>query len=301
MKVLQVTNARGPFFENQLSALDTARVDYDVAKPSSGTDGDRTVTDYLRFYPEVLARGTSDYDIVHVNYGLLGPFGLAQPTRPVVLTLWGSDVMGTSEVVTGISKQSVEHVDAVVAPSEALRSELDVDAELVPFGIDTDRFRPISRGKAREEIGWSKSDTIALFPYAPDREVKNHPRAEAVIEATDSDVTLETISGVPYEQMPYYLNASDLVLVTSDRESGPMVVKEAAACNVPVVSTDVGFAAEVLEDVENSYVGSTVAELAAGVDAVLVEKHRSNGREVIDVLSIEAMGERLRDVYEQVT
>lgn len=300
MKVLQVTNARGSFFENQLGALDAVDVAYDVSTPRTGADGDRTAIDYLRFLPDLVRRSGTGYDLVHVNYGLLGPFAVAQRTRPIVLTLWGSDVMGDYPLVNGASRYAIGKADAVVAPSRALAAQLDIVPDIVPFGIDTDLFRPIPRETARERIGWPTDEAIALFPYDPAREVKDFPRAERVVEAAESDVTLRTISGVPYEEMPDYLNAADLVLVTSEREAGPMVLKEAAACNVPTVSTDVGFARELVADVDNAAVATTTEGLAAAVDDVLATDRRSNGRDSADVISIESMGMRLRAVYERV-
>jgi len=301
MKVLQVTNARSPFFQNQLSALDAVGVDYDVSAPRTGTDGDRTPADYLRYYPDMLRTLRDEYDLVHVNYGLMGPFGLAQPTRPLVLSLWGSDVMGSSPFVTRLSGSAAARADAVVAPSRALAAQLSMVPDIVPFGIDTDRFRPIPRADARDRVGWARDETIALFPYDSARSVKNYPLAESVVESVDADVSLKTISGVPYEDMPYYLNASDLVLVTSNREAGPMVVKEATACNVPVVSTNVGFVPEILTDVTQSHVGTTERDLVEGVEAVLDSDRRANGPTPPDVLSIESMGERLLTIYERIT
>jgi len=88
------------------------------------------------------------------------------------------------------------------------------------------------------------------------------------------------------------------VLVTSRRESGPMVVKEAAMCNVPVVATDVGFVAESLDGVEHSHVCDSEDELVEGLATVLAADERSDGREQLEATSLEQMGERLVSVYE---
>jgi glycosyltransferase involved in cell wall biosynthesis len=80
-----------------------------------------------------------------------------------------------------------------------------------------------------------------------------------------------------------------------------MVVKEAAACNVPVVSTDVGFARSALSTVRNCTVGRTDDELVRGVERALRSGTGSDGRKMAEEWSLDRMGERILDVYRSAT
>lgn len=301
MKVLQLITSTRTFFETQVDALEARGVECDVlGAPGSYEPGDaRTVDDYLRFVPDVLSRSVDDYDLVHANYGLVGPYALAEATTPTVLTLWGSDLMSDRGWLRALSRASARLADEVVLPSAAMAPHLSTAFTHVPFGVDTERFRPMPRGAARDAVGWSADDTVALFPYDTAREAKDFERARRVCERASADVDLRTITDVAHAEMPAYLNASDCLLVTSERESGPMTVKEAAACNVPVVSTDVGFVSDVLADVDGCTVSDADPDLAAGLDRVAAGDARTNARTTADdVVGVDEMGDRLVDVYD---
>jgi len=303
MKVLQLVNSKKSFFENQVKGLEQNGVTVDtLCVPKSETIGEtadrRSVIDYLRYYPSVLKYSLEDYDIIHSNFALTAPFAIAQPTRPIVLTLWGSDLMGQ---YGGLSNRLASQFDAVILPSEAMVEYLDCDYEYVPFGIDTDVFRPIDRERARAEIGWETEDRIVLFPYPKHRDEKNYSRAKRVVEMVETrlakNIQLKRITGQPHEKVPYYISASDALLITSDRESGPMTVKEAALCNVPVVSTDVGFVRDTIDDVRNSYVCKSEDEIVDSLEKALRTRVRSDGRKYASVWGLEEMGERLHKIY----
>ena len=297
LRVLQVATSGRSFFTQQVDALEARGLECTTVTVPQPDEGGRGPREYARFYARTVREAVDGHDLVHANYGLVGPLALAQPVRPVVLTLWGSELMSDSTWLDRWSRLAVRHSDAVVVPSERLAAELDAPHDLVPFGVDTELFRPIDRETARARVGWDDDRRHVLFPYDPTREVKDFPRAERVVGQLPEDVVLEPVSGVPYEEVPYYMNASDALLVTSERESGPMVVKEAAACNVPVVSTAVGFAGEVLEDVRNSHVADTDAALITALEAVLRDGGRGDGRQTVDTLDVDRMAEQLVDVY----
>lgn len=313
MRVLNlVTNDKSQFYRTQVSVLEDAGVDsttlavpgdhqYGVADEDVDGSATRSLVDYVKFYPPVLKRSFEPYDLIHANYGLTAPAAIAQPNLPVVLSLWGSDLLGT---YGSVSEFCAKHCDAVIVMSEEMAHRLDCDCYVIPHGIDLEQFRPIPKEEAREEMGWDDDSYHVLFPYPRGREVKNFPRAERVVEAVrermNRPVELQVASGIPHYLMPHFFNAADLLLLTSDREGSPNTVKEAMACNLPVVSTDVGDVRGRLEDVSHSHVATSDDRLADAVEDVLRAGERSDARAAIRPLSTERMGERIQGVYEDV-
>ena len=301
IRVLQLATSRRSFFQNQVRVLEAQGVECEtLIVPRSRGEGGRGPREYLSFYLQTLGRGLEDFDLVHVNYGLIGPLALAQPTRPVVTTLWGSDMMGPNWL-RYVSEFTSQRSDAVISPSKSISRLLDVPHEYIPFGIDTDLFSPMDKEAAREKVGWptDTDEQIVLFPYDPERPVKNYALAERVVSRVPH-ATLKTVSGVSYEEMPDYMSASDALLVTSEHESGPMTVCEAASTNLPVVSRDVGFVTDVLDAVDHSAIANTEAELVSSLTDILSTGERSNGRAIIDRYSLDKLGRELVSVYQKV-
>lgn len=308
MRVLNLVPSRhSRFFSQQRATLTELGVaERTISVPSERTydDGDtqgRSVLDYVRFLPSVLRHSLGPYDLVHANYGLTAPHAICQARLPVVLSLWGSDLMGEYGWLT---RRCARHADAVVVMSERMADELDTPCHVIPHGVDLELFRPLPGEWPRERVGWDEPGHHVLFPYPPERGVKDHPRAERVIERVRDrvadPVTLHTVTGEPHERMPLFMNAADTLLVTSEREGSPNSVKEALACGLPVVSTDVGDVPERLDGVSLSRVGRTDGELAEGVATALRADARSDGRAAAEEVGVARTAGRLRRVYEEV-
>jgi teichuronic acid biosynthesis glycosyltransferase TuaC len=106
----------------------------------------------------------------------------------------------------------------------------------------------------------------------------------------------------PPAEIPLYMNAADVLLVTSRTEGSPTVVQEAMACNLPVVSVDVGDVRERLEGVSASKVlaDRDPVALGAALAEVIALQQRSDGRVHASSLGIEAIAARLAEFYRQV-
>ncbi|MFC7129449.1 glycosyltransferase [Haloferax chudinovii] len=309
LSILHLVTSEEIFFQYQIDVLEEKGVECTVL-PVPGQDqidGDmgvkRGLKEYLQYFPKVrrqLRRG--GFDLIHANYGLTAPFAVTQFSLPVVLTLWGSDVIGFDGFVT---KTCAWRCDAVTVRSKEMRDLLGRnDAHIIPSGIDMERFHQIDREEARKRVGWDIDGIYILFPYSPEYKRKNYPLAQSVVEDCQNEfsreIQLQTISGIPHNEVVYYLNAANAVLVTSDHEGSPNTVKEALACNVPVVSTDVGDVRERLDGVTPSGVGTTKKELVHLLRTVLESGARSNGRENVREVSWDRIGDQLIEIYRRV-
>ena len=309
MDVLTLTNAAdAPFLNQQVAALERRGVRFDTRCVAGeiSTETSRGPFEYLRFVRTVRDAlrtgppGGGEFDLIHAHYGLTAPMALCQRQVPVVLSLRGSDVHGP---VKPVSQACASLCDAVIVMSEAMADELGQSCHVIPDGVDLDTFTPEPQAQARERVGWPTDEYTVFFPYAPGRSVKDYPRARRVTDAVDGTlekpVTLRTVSGVPHERMPDYMNAADALLLTSKSEGSPNAVKEAMACNLPVVAVDVGDVRERLGDVSPSQVCATDAELVAALRDVLTAESRSNGREAAAAVSLERITDSVLEVYAQ--
>lgn len=267
----------------------------------------------LRYRREV---GRLRPDIVHAQYGTMtSALCAALPGRKLVVTFRGSDLnpdsgVGFIRLHFGhlLSQLSALRASRTVCVSQELKDRLwwrRNAAEVIPSAVDADVFRPQPKDEARRALGWDMFEKVALLNVGNDPANKGLKTAEAAVKVASAaigPIRLLVLSGeVAPEQMPLYINASDCVLVASDWEGSPTIVQEAMACNVPVVSTNVGDVAERLEPVVPSRVTDrSPANLGAALAEVLSLGLRSNGSEHLREVSLGATTQRLIDLYARV-
>lgn len=322
MNVLSLATYRSSFYRQQEVGLRNAGVAVETISATELSSYDTSVIEYIpkidrhspvnyaiqgiKFYPKILMSSFSGYDLIHANSGLTAPFALSQPIRPVVLTLWGSDLMGDRLYgqLSKLTRFCSRRADAVIVMSEEMAEAVPVDAYVIPTGVNFQLFRPRDKKTAKEHVQWDDEAHDVLWPYPKDRAVKNYPLADRVIERVSerksTDVKLRTINGVDHSEMPTYYNAADLLLMTSDREGSPNTVKEAMACNLPVVSTDVGDVCHQLDQVQPSTVCTSEDELVEAVVEILETDCRSNARDASAEISQEAVSRQIKEVYRNV-
>jgi glycosyltransferase involved in cell wall biosynthesis len=325
MRALVVTNlwptpahpGVGVFVRDEVDGLRSLGVEVDVLHLDRSRLGRRV---YLRTARE-LARGVASGrpDLVHVMYG--GVMAEIVTRRagglPVLVSFCGTDLLSMGEggpgamlsrrQNRGASVRAARRADGIVVKSrnlaDALPSGLDPDRVwLIPDGVDLDLFAPRDRDDARAELGWSPAVRHVVFPAAPSRPEKNYPLAAAAVElvrAAGADVELHALHGVEKREVPTWLNAADALLLTSTHEGSPNAVKEALACDLPVVAVDVGDVEERLAGIDGCHVCAPAAgELAAALRSTLERGGRVAGRDRVRDLSLPVLARRLQKVYE---
>jgi glycosyltransferase involved in cell wall biosynthesis len=173
---------------------------------------------------------------------------------------------------------------------------------VIRCGVDATQFAPRDRDDARSQLGWNRNERIVLFAATrPHDSLKRLDLAQAAVTYAESElgaIRLIVAENIPPDSMPVMMNAADCLLMTSMSEGGPLVVKEALLCALPVVATDVGDVREVLSDISPSAVCKhDTRELGAALADVLKANQRSNGRDRWVDLDQSATVKRLLNLY----
>jgi len=149
---------------------------------------------------------------------------------------------------------------------------------VIPCGVDLERFRRTDRARARQELGLPLTGKVVLFPFNPERRVKRYDLASGAVRllcARGLNASILPVWAVPNERMPLYYSAADVMVLCSDTEGSPTSVKEALACDLPVVSTDVGDVRSLIIGIEGTQMcEQNVASLAVGLGRALERNER---------------------------
>ena len=117
----------------------------------------------------------------------------------------------------------------------------------------------------------------------------------------DESVHLIPVFNKPHAEIVDYMCAADVLIMTSANEGSPNVIKEAMACNCPIVVTDVGDVRWVTEGVDGTYVSNTFEpeELAGLLNKALEFGARTQGRKrIVDLeLTSDMVAQRLIRIY----
>jgi teichuronic acid biosynthesis glycosyltransferase TuaC len=252
------------------------------------------------------------YHIMHAHFGLWCLAARCQWTTPVVASFLGGDILGEplaadmwgrqARIVVQVSRWLCHLVDAVIVKSEGMREAARFDAAfVVPNGIDFALFYPIPRQQARARLGWCPDRYYVLFGNRPSIIGKRFALAQEAVRCLQRrgvDVELMVASGLPHDQVVLYLNAANAIILSSVNEGSPNIVKEAMACNVPVVSTDVGDVAQVVGRTEGCAVcDSTPEALANGLQRAIEHTGPTTGRADVAHLENTQIVPRVLSVY----
>jgi teichuronic acid biosynthesis glycosyltransferase TuaC len=318
MKVLHITTNYptpeypifGIFVKEQVDSLQKLGLNCDVFYCDGQGKGFKKYITYIPKLFRKIHRGK--YDIIHCHHAL----------SAVLLYLTGIPLFCRKNIILSYQNDPINEwgdkwfwrfytkfkAFIVKNPSEYLKFP---KVNYLPNGCNQDFFRPKDKGECRKILGW-EVDKIYIIWMDSNKGVRTQKRRDRF------DTTLDLLRGkygyqniepvimrnVPREEMPDYLNACDLHLVSSDFEGSPNSVKECMCCNTPVVSTPVGNVKEMIGDIPGCVVTNefTPEALAEGCDMVLKNKEKFNGRELFLAkgYGMATVAEKLKGIYEQI-
>ena len=228
-----------------------------------------------------------DFNVIDSHYVYPDGFAAVQIGRilkiPVTITARGSDINLFSKFCTirPLLRNCLNNADRIITVSQKLKdSILDLGImpekiHVIPNGVDCDKFRPIPKTTAREQLGLPQDVKIVLAVgnlvelkgfdiivksikklrdvdgYRDLRliiagEGNRREYLQQMIDALELADIVSLKGNIPHKKLYQWYNAADLFCLASSREGWPNVILESLACGTPVVATNVGGIPEIL-------------------------------------------------------
>lgn len=243
-------------------------------------------------------------NIIHAHFGLSGLLSNLQRSVPVVTTYHGSDI--NIKTVFLLSRISILLSSQNIFVSKVLAEKAGVSRSysIIPCGVDTHLFVDLGKNASRYKLNLPQDRELVLFGGVFNNSIKNFSLAQNAIH-DNIDVDIVELKGYSREQVVLLMNSVDLLILTSHSEGSPQVIKEAMACNCPIVSTDVGDVRWVIGDTEGCFICSyDPSDVARKIELALEfarTKGRTNGRQRIIELGLDSdsVAKQLVEVYKK--
>lgn len=264
---------------------------------------------------------TNPYRIIHAHYGLCGIVALfGRRDQKIVVSFMGDDIVGTignkgqytlaGKLVAMLNIFLARHwYDYVIVKSNNLLSRINrvENIAVIPNGVNLNAFYELDKKQVREKLGLSAKKKYIIFVSNSSRPEKNYELARQAVSLLDeSDVELLPLCNIPNQDLVFYYNAADCLILTSFHEGSPNVIKEAMACNCPIVSTDVGDVRRVFGNTKGCLIGSfDPIDFAQKIKIALdfaTKKGRTLGRKRILELGLdsETIARKIISVYQKI-
>ncbi len=277
---------------------------------------------YLQVLPRIRLLA-QQADVVHAHFGYCGWLGrmalsFSGSRAPLVVSFMGDDLLGTpcndagdltrfSRLMVRTNRVLARLASQVIVKSREMADVIaPTPSSVIPNGVDLNTFLPIGRESARQEMNLPPTRKVVLFPGDPSNPRKGHKLASAAVDVAarllSRPIDLVPLWGVEPQRVSILMNACDVMLMTSLIEGSPNVVKEAMACNVPIIGVRVGDVAQMLENVSGcSVCERDPQEIGEQLAASLSHPSSVDGRELLlqRGLGLESIARRVIGVYER--
>jgi len=319
-KILHVTNAYptkkneifGIFIKDQLDGLKENGVNFDLFFINAKEKGK---WEYYRSYKK-LKKIINQYSLIHCHHFLTAfTVLLCKPKAKVVVSFLSdgpNEFIIPRNFVNNLLTRKMFHF--IVRKSDARIFKSNIPKELnddkfsfhVPNGVDLNFFRPIEVEEAKKKLGLDFAKRYILFVSSqdlnrPEKRYDLYKRAIDILKKSHPDVEELAIANVSRGELPYYYNAAELHLLTSDFEGSPNSVKESLACDTSVVANNVGSISKLLNDVKDCYIvnKNQPEEFAKYCDKLLIKSKETFLSDVIRQKKLDKQSSlrKIEDIY----
>lgn len=244
----------------------------------------------------------SDFNFIHAHSGDSILLASLQRVLPVLGTYHGSDLNRKknrylSNFANVLSKHSI-----VVSNNLHQKLFINNKVDVVPCGVDFEIFFPIEKNEARLQMKIPIDKKVILFSSSFNNHVKNFPLAsESIKKLNHNNLIILELKGYKRSEINLLLNSADIALMTSFREGSPQFIKEAMACNLPIVSTDIGDVRDNIEKTKGCFITSFNSnDVAENIRKALAFDKPTNGRNDIKFLDNNLIAKQIIDIYRKI-
>lgn len=212
-----------------------------------------------------IRNASKNYDVIHIHFGglyaLLIWFSLLGIKKKKFITFHGTDIHAKAIKTTKsikqkikiwmnqkasflsillfdkcgfVSKEMIDYVPCCFSKTISKKSFIQ------SLGVDYSVFKPISKDEAQEHLGITSSKKLVLFSDVANTTIKRRDLAMSIVKELGEGFELLIMCGVVPNEVPFYINACDCLLLTSDEEGSPNIIREALSLNKRVYSVNVG-------------------------------------------------------------
>ena len=253
-----------------------------------------------------LKKASKDYDLIHFI-----------KNKPKIISLHGSDFnvnAGNIELnnfhtrlARFLSLRAMLHYDHIISVSKRMKNEIEnifpfKRVSSIPYPIIMEDFYPINKELAREKLNIGLDKILILFNIANiNASVKRFTLAKEAVTLVQkklSNVKLHIVNNVSYSAVPLHVNACNLILLTSKSEGWPNAIKEALACNIPFVSTDVSDLSYIADKEESCKISEPIAsEISKNILNVINYNKKIDLRKYVQDMDIQNTCNKIENLY----
>ncbi|MFC2028124.1 glycosyltransferase [Chloroflexota bacterium] len=251
-----------------------------------------------------LVKRQHDIDLIHAFWTIPTGFvsALSRGKTPLVTSLMGSDlnVFGRGLIAKPIIRYPLKKSTRLIAISNDLKLEaieLGANADKISVmsdGINLNTFHPMDKKALRQKLGLPDR-LIVLFVGSlfrikrVDRLIRvsanlskefdfrilligdgpERPGLEELVEQLGLKERVTFMGFISHHDVPEYTAAADVFVLPSETEGLPKCVREAMACGIPIVASNVGGLPELITNGETGFLANDETEMENGLRQVM--------------------------------